>query len=412
MQRKQLILASCVIIILNACVYWQLRPQILQKKSDFLSFYTAGQMVLSGNAKQLYDLDRQQTIQEKIRGTEGLLPYIHPPYECILFVPLALLSYERAFLLFYTLNSALLLAFFWYTLPRFPSLANLHFIIATVAAIYIPTLLSLVQGQDSAFVLLALSICAIAMYERKPILAGAILALGTVKPQFVVPTLFVMFVMGKWRSLVSFAAVMIALLSMTIPIIGFRPLLEYPAFLVRFAQLRPASVAVHPASMANLRGLLDWVGFSSGGARILIVTVSMVVWLGLGLVLRKFGPQDPRQLTVMGTVIAWSVFFGYHINPHDLTLLLYPVIVSLAIVRQRLTSESFRIGLVILFIIGLVVPYTGLYYRVLAAPVFLLGGMLLLSTLKSPRKNLAGFCNEPPMPPLRVGQQQKGTEYR
>ena len=59
---------------------------------DFTVFYTAGKMLREGRASQLYEPRRSRPCRESLPTDSDLrrgpLPYIHPPFEALLFVPL------------------------------------------------------------------------------------------------------------------------------------------------------------------------------------------------------------------------------------------------------------------------------------------------------------------------------------
>ena len=102
------------LIFCYALVTWQVRGRILQGNSDFIIYYTAARMVLAGHSQSLYDLAQQEQFQKRILQElgssisfqDGLLPYNHPPFEVLWFLPLAELPYHSAFLLWLGVNLA------------------------------------------------------------------------------------------------------------------------------------------------------------------------------------------------------------------------------------------------------------------------------------------------------------------
>ena len=84
------ILVGCA--LLNFGMIYQVRGHILQGYGDFASFYTAGQIVRSGQSTRLYDPVTVETFSGKfaprVKTRLGPLPYIRPP-EALLFVPFA-----------------------------------------------------------------------------------------------------------------------------------------------------------------------------------------------------------------------------------------------------------------------------------------------------------------------------------
>ncbi|MFY9744225.1 MAG: hypothetical protein WAK21_19655, partial [Candidatus Sulfotelmatobacter sp.] len=77
-----------------------MRQRIARAYPDFTILYTAGKLLREGAGGQLYGPQAQLRVQEKlaeIPHRRGPLPYNHPPFEGLIFVPLALLPYGWAF---------------------------------------------------------------------------------------------------------------------------------------------------------------------------------------------------------------------------------------------------------------------------------------------------------------------------
>src|SRR5882724_5001155 len=115
-------------IVLHAWMFFSLRHEIATGYPDFTIFYTAGKCVNEGHGRQLYNLETQFELQRRfapeVKHRENALPYNHPPFEALLFVPLAGLGYVPAYLIWALFNIALLLGFWVLLRPRLPSLQN------------------------------------------------------------------------------------------------------------------------------------------------------------------------------------------------------------------------------------------------------------------------------------------------
>ena len=61
----------------------------------------------------------------EVKHRENALPFNHPPFEALLFVPLAGLPYLTAYLVWAVFNVALIVGFWTLLRPRLPSLHNL-----------------------------------------------------------------------------------------------------------------------------------------------------------------------------------------------------------------------------------------------------------------------------------------------
>jgi len=93
---------------LNLLFFLGMREGIKRGYPDFTIFYTAGTILRQGLGHQLYDRKVQYEVQESFTGhiafRKGPLPYNHPPFEALIFVPLTLLPYPQAFAAWDLLN--------------------------------------------------------------------------------------------------------------------------------------------------------------------------------------------------------------------------------------------------------------------------------------------------------------------
>src|SRR5258708_29474905 len=84
-------------------------PQSLHGHTSFRQLYTAGYMVRTGHAHELYDYDAQKLFQDQLVSREAaLMPFIRPPFDALVFVPLSYLSYSSAYVTFLILSVGLL----------------------------------------------------------------------------------------------------------------------------------------------------------------------------------------------------------------------------------------------------------------------------------------------------------------
>ena len=121
---------------------------------DFSIFYTGAKIVLSGLSSHLYDLSVQAHYQTAPYQSHPL-PFDHPAYELVLFLPLSALSFNAAYGTWVAINVAMvLLAALLLSahLPNFPRPAALWAFAAAMASF--PLIWSLCQGQDSILLLL------------------------------------------------------------------------------------------------------------------------------------------------------------------------------------------------------------------------------------------------------------------
>jgi hypothetical protein len=88
-------------------------PSGLAERMDFRQLYAAGYQARTDPAN-LYDYEQQKAVQDRlVSKAAGLLPFVRPAYEALLFLPLSYLPYRAAYLGFLALNLLSLLACFF-----------------------------------------------------------------------------------------------------------------------------------------------------------------------------------------------------------------------------------------------------------------------------------------------------------
>src|SRR5262249_36619669 len=91
----------------NALLTVSLLPPALQGWAAFLQLYTGGFMVRVGERVNFYDYDTQLRYEQNLVPVPTHLPVNHLAYEHLLFVPLSLLAYKPAYLIFFAVNLVL-----------------------------------------------------------------------------------------------------------------------------------------------------------------------------------------------------------------------------------------------------------------------------------------------------------------
>lgn len=298
---------------------------------DFTVFYTAGKIVGAGHADELYNPKVQYEVQQTFAGNipfrHGPLPYIHPPFEGVIFVPLTWLAYPQAFVAWDLLNLAVL---YGVALILRRSVASLgavpawKFVFVSIA--FFPVFACLLEGQDSILLLLLCTLAFYALKKNADLLAGCWLSLATFKFQFIVPVVLLFILWKRRRVAIGFAAVAIVMGLASTGLVGVKAMLAYPAYAVKISNT-PGLGGVPAALLPNLRGLVTgWAALLAGAvgsaltgvASILIFILS--VWSGLKFVgPRKIELQFSLAIVVAG-LIAWQT------NTHDLSLLVLPLV--------------------------------------------------------------------------------------
>lgn len=382
--------AFCLgMILLHVAVFWLARQEVVDGLPDLRIFYTAGLMLRRGQGHSLYDDSWQlKTQAEFVRLRPGLdapMPYNHPPFEAILYVPLTLLPFLRAYSLWFLFNG-LLLALSLEVLRPWISATAAEFpaplFLAPLA--FFPVFYAFMQGQDS-ILLLALYCLAYAAFRRgRDLQAGIWLGLGLFKFHLVLPFAVVLLLCRRWRAIGGVLLSGCCEFAISWALVGWRELLYYPRYAWHVNRVQAPGVIV-PTNMPNLRGLLTgWTNSVAARSRmeliLLVVSAALLVWAA-----RRWSPWDltqpERWSTGFSIAVVTTYLVGYHGYNTDLSIVLLPVLITF---NHLLESErsgintALRTILVIMFLspvyllLTLVYEKQRLFALVLLAFVFCL----------------------------------------
>jgi hypothetical protein len=200
-------LALCYAIFLATGHFdkvWLFDEQGRGKPVDFVAFWAAGKLALSGQAASAYDVaivtKEQLTAVASIAGT---YTWVYPPTYFLLVAPLALLSYQAAAFLWMLATLVLYCTGIHAILPRWSA------VLAAAASPF--ALWSFYSGQNG-FMTAALIAGVLALLDRRPIVAGILLGLLTLKPQLGIIFPIILVLTGRWRVFVAAAATTLVLI--------------------------------------------------------------------------------------------------------------------------------------------------------------------------------------------------------
>ncbi len=313
-------------LCIHGVLFWKARVLIRQGYPDFTIFYTAGKMLHEGLGHSLYDgglqYEVQQTFAAGVRIRKGPLPYNHPPFEALIFEPLASLDYPTAYLVWIAINLAILGFLPFLLREHIPVLARYPaFVWLLVFLGFFPVLVALLQGQDVILLLLLNALAFAALKRNADTLAGCWLGLGVFKFQLIVPFVLILLCWKRTKVLQSFMVIGAALAAISVAITGWTGALRYPGFVLHVEKFMERDrIAV---DMPNLRGLLEGWSFARGfpGAHVITIALSiaLLVWVIVKGKNRAHSSQrfDLQYSVAMGA----AVLASYHAFPYDLSLL-------------------------------------------------------------------------------------------
>ena len=310
---------------------------------DFSIFYTASKILSAGKGNELYNDDLQEAVQRGFsplaierRGT--ILPFNHPPFEAILFLPLSHFSYLTAYLIWAGINLTLLLWLIRLLRRNFAVIGQVPPWLWCLAALaFFPIFIALIQGQDSILLLFCFSLAFLSMRREAEFSAGAWAGLGLFKFNLALPLAIPLFLAGRKKFARGFAVTAAALFALSLLVTGWRGVLDYPAY-VWASETNSKYVWNMPhGNIANLRGMVDALLRNYHLERNILIAVSSVSLLAAVIYgWRKLWPGSasfPSLMFALGLVAA--VLLSYHIYVHDLSVVFLAVAIVIEFLQKR-----------------------------------------------------------------------------
>ena len=295
-----------------------------QKGTDFTDRYAAARMVREGYGHQLYDFHTQEQFQIRYAGRVGEY-YIHPPFETLLFLPICLWSPQTAYLLWCLLNVGVLA----YTAILFQRHIFKRYdwrVLLPLFFLFPPVLISFLQGQDSLLLLLVMTLAVVELRRDRDFAAGCLLSCGLFKFNIVVTLIVLVASLRRKGVLRGFGLASVILLLISVAISGWAFLSAYPRFLIALSSHPLASI--HPAGMANIRGLISVSGVVQNTvARLALIWIVSVLLFWHAWRSFKDGRSRFADATnlAFGNFVLTAILVSYHLSTSDLCIALLPM---------------------------------------------------------------------------------------
>jgi hypothetical protein len=315
---------------------------------DFSSVYVGAQIVAEGRGSQLYNLEVQRSHMDADLLPYHryiLLPYVYPAYVAVLLSPLAHLSLSKAFLFWAVLNFVITAwiarRLIWdrFVTPRL----RLAVLIAFLT--WVPLQLTLSHSQMGLLCALGFTEALSLLEARKFWQAGCWLALGLMKPQLMVLPLLSLVLWRCWRTLASFATVVLIVLGLSFAKLG----LWIPAYLRFLAVFNRggAHVSVYPTAMQNWRGLVSLLlGTDTGLVAQWFLALLTIASIGLAVFASSPGSSSnspspsglpPDWQARFAVAICLGILASPYLYGHDWVIAL-PALIVLFSQAERLSS--------------------------------------------------------------------------
>lgn len=360
-------LSSKIVIVLSLLLFFAIALAFCDynfrrdtRHLDFRAFYAAGQMVADGAGSRLYDMAAQKEYQRRTIPDlrQEIYPFPYPPATALLYVPLTWLSLRAAYDV-WCIVSIVLLAFSLEELRRnvLPE-AKLAWTLP-LSLLYIPIGATLVNGQTSALELSVFTAAFMLFLSRRDFPAGLVLAVGLVKFNFVVPFVLVAVFARRGRLVAGFLVGAGLFVGICMMVAGARFPASYWHFLASYP-VQAATITAWPPSMPNLRGLLFMIFRHEPPLWIVLAVSVPFLW--------QAARGERSRETGFAAALLAGILLSYHANLHDLTLLVLPAFVVVALSKRRV----FAIRLLVLLPPLLVILMVTHALALTAIPVLLL----------------------------------------
>jgi len=309
---------------------WSIRGRIATGAPDFTSYYSAGRILRAGEQAHLYDIRTQEKVQSEFAAKTGFrhgpLPYIHPPFEAPLFLPLTFLRYGEAFLVWSLINLVLLVLVAFLLRENIASSRRFGIWLLVLAfCAFFPVLANFHQGQDAIVLLVVVSLAFRAVKHESLFAAGCLLGLGMFKYHLVLPLALTLAVWHGFRFMAGFLTVTSVASLLSLLLVGWRGALEYPSFAWHIVST-PELGGVPFHRLPNLLGLIGgWQIRESDWKVRMVALVASLALLIAGIRLRESTRNQSAHDLGFGGAVIVAVLVGYSTNTYDLCLLILPL---------------------------------------------------------------------------------------
>ena len=347
--RTRLTLWLTAMLLLHVFLAWHSWPGIRIGMPDFSSLYTAGVILHEGRGYELYDDRVQEAVQRSffpigMQRRGDILPFYHPPFEALLFIPLARLPYVGAYLVWFGINLILTIAVLVLLRRSFVILGSAPFYLWMLAGLgFYPLFIALMQGQDSILILLCYTMAFVAFRRGSERREGACVGLGLCKFQLVLPFVFPLVLLRRKKFLAGFFSVALFLAVLGLVAVGWKAFLRYPAYVVASEKNLSYSWISSVGHPANVRGIVESL-FSRVAPHLqigLIVAASVGLLASLTYAARKaFLISAVHPELVFAVSLIATALVSYHFYVHDLSFLF---LAALIVVEVLLSSRKMQV---------------------------------------------------------------------
>ena len=309
--------------------------------TDFASFYAAGSLALDGHAGAVYDMAAHYAREQQIFG--ATIPYygwLYPPIFLLVAVPLALLPYSAALIVWQGASFALYLAVIAAILAKLRredgAVARLWL---PVAAAFPAAFINLGHGQNG-FLTAGLLGSALLSLQQRPLLSGVLFGLLAYKPQFGLLIPIALLAAGQWRAIIAATLTVTVLMAITTLAFGVD---IWWAFAASTGIARKILLEQGDVGFEKLQSVFAAIRMWGGGVPLAYWVQGAASFAAIGGVAWAWRTPDDRETRAALLMIA-TLLASPHALDYDLTIL-GPAIAFLVAARWPDGFRSFDISL-------------------------------------------------------------------
>lgn len=309
--------------------------------TDFISFWTSGRMLMAG--ANVYDASAHIASQRELYTLPGeYTAFFYPPSFLPFVWPLGFMGYFPALAMWLLVTGAAWLA----AMRAWFAALGLKGPALVLLCAFPPLMITLTHGQTS-FLVAALLGGGLLLVPNRPWLAGVLIGLATVKPQFGLLVPVALLASGQWRTIAGAGVSALALAALAALAFGPQVWGDWLA-ITQTAGDATDSGSIGFAKMVSLFAGLRLVGVPSGLAMAaqLGLTLAVAAVVAMACWRRSFTPAH-AALVLAGAPLATPFVLDY-----DLLLTAFPLAYLFAQARERGFADWERITIAAVFAAG------------------------------------------------------------
>ena len=327
--------------------------------ADFVTFWAASDLALSGHAERAYDEAAIVAAERKAlpQAQDIYLWHYPPPFQLVV-LPLALMPYLWA----YGLWLAVWLAIYAVTFRAAFREPPAFWLAMGASAVYVNAL----HGQNGLMTA-ALATGGLLLLERRPLLAGLLIGALCYKPHLGLPLGLLLIAGGYWRAVAGAAIAVAGLCALSALVLGID---VWRAFLANAetarAVLEGGAVPWH--KMASLFATVRLAGGNVGLAYAVHAVAALVV---LALTIRAWRGSGPSDLKIALAVSA-AVLVSPYLFDYDLAVTVLALGLLLRDGFARGWQPGMRLAIVVMWLAPAMLSYVAEATHILLQPFALL----------------------------------------